>query len=48
MLASAKTYGIRYLLAISQPDSQNPARKIDEFGVVEHFNELEPGELKDV
>ncbi|WP_372737518.1 GMP/IMP nucleotidase [Neptunomonas sp.] len=47
VLASAQAYGIRYLLAISQPDSQNPAREIDEFGAVEHFNELEPGGLKD-
>lgn len=47
VLASAQTYGIRYLLAISQPDSQNPARDINEFGALEHFNELEPRGLKD-
>ncbi|SFG90638.1 GMP/IMP nucleotidase [Neptunomonas qingdaonensis] len=47
VLASAQAYGIRYLLAISQPDSQHPAREIDEFAAVEHFNELEPGGLKD-
>lgn len=47
VLASAKVYGIRYLLAITQPDSQSPARNINEFGAVEHFNELEPGGLND-
>jgi putative hydrolase of the HAD superfamily len=47
VLASAQAYGIRYLLAISQPDSQSPARNINEFGALEHFNELEPGGLKD-
>lgn len=42
VLASAKKYGIRYLLAISQPDSQSPLRDIDEFDALEHFSELKP------
>ncbi len=48
VLASAKEYGIRYLLAISQPDSQSPVRDINEFGAVKHLNELKPGGAKDV
>jgi len=48
VLASAKKYGIRYLLAISQPDSQSPIRVVDEFGALEHFNELKPEGAKDV
>ncbi|SIS86622.1 putative hydrolase of the HAD superfamily [Neptunomonas antarctica] len=48
VLASAKQYGIRYLLAIRQPDSQSPIRDINEFGAVDQFNELVPRGLKDV
>ena len=47
VLASAQAYGIRYLLAISQPDSQSPSRDIDTFGSLDHFNELEPRGLQD-
>ncbi|MEM5537130.1 GMP/IMP nucleotidase [Neptuniibacter pectenicola] len=42
VLESAKTYGIRYLLSIFQPDSQQPKREIEGFLAIDHFNEITP------
>lgn len=47
VLRSAKRYGIRYLLSIVQPDSQSPKREIEEFSVIEHFNEITPEQNHD-
>ena len=41
-LQSAREYGVGYLLAISQPDSQAPRRVIDGFDAIEHFDEIMP------
>ncbi|WP_432471254.1 GMP/IMP nucleotidase [Amphritea sp. HPY] len=40
VLQSARQYGIGHLLSISQPDSQQPKREIDDFKAIEHFNEI--------
>ncbi|MCV6612652.1 MAG: GMP/IMP nucleotidase [Amphritea sp.] len=40
VLASARKYGIGYLLSIVQPDSQQPQREIKEFNAIEHFDEI--------
>lgn len=40
VLASARQYGIGYLLSIVQPDSQQPQREIEEFNAIEHFDEI--------
>lgn len=42
VLNSAREYGIRYLLSIFQPDSQQPKREIADFTAIEHFNEIIP------
>ena len=42
VLESARAYGIRYLLSIFQPDSQQPKREIENFAAIEHFNEITP------
>ena len=42
VLNSAHEYGIRYLLSIYQPDSQQPKREITEFSAIEHFDEILP------
>ncbi len=42
VLASAKAFGIRQLITISQPDSQLPIRQMTEFPAVTHFAELQP------
>lgn len=42
VLNSAKAYGIGHLLAIHQPDSQQPPREIEHFKVVEHFRDVMP------
>lgn len=42
VLNSAREYGIRYLLSIFQPDSQQPKREITDFAAIEHFNEIIP------
>ncbi|MFC6670860.1 GMP/IMP nucleotidase [Marinobacterium aestuariivivens] len=42
VLRSARQFGIGYLLSIVQPDSRAPARSIDEFGAIEHFDDLFP------
>ncbi|SEQ27570.1 putative hydrolase of the HAD superfamily [Amphritea atlantica] len=40
VLASAREYGIAWLLSILQPDSQQPEREITDFNAIGHFNEL--------
>ncbi|GGK84398.1 GMP/IMP nucleotidase [Amphritea balenae] len=40
VLASARQYGIAYLLSIIQPDSQQAKRQIDDFQAIQHFNEI--------
>lgn len=40
VLASAREYGIAYLLSIIQPDSQQAGREITDFNAIEHFDEL--------
>lgn len=42
VLHSAQAYGIGHLLAIHQPDSQQPPREIEHFTVVEHFCDIMP------
>ncbi len=44
VLRSAKDYGIRHLLTITQPDSQQPERRVDEFVSIDRFSDLQ---LKD-
>jgi len=43
VLRSAARYGIANLLAISWPDTRQPARVVDEFPAVEDFSALLPG-----
>ncbi len=42
VLRSAQEYGIRHLLTIFQPDSQQSRRDIDEFKGIDHFDEIKP------
>ncbi|WP_415902301.1 GMP/IMP nucleotidase [Neptuniibacter sp. QD29_5] len=42
VLNSARKYGIKYLLSIYQPDSQQPKREIDDYSAIEHFDEITP------
>ncbi len=41
ILDSAGEYGIRHLLCVHQPDSQQP-RRIDQYPAIEHFDEIMP------
>jgi putative hydrolase of the HAD superfamily len=41
-LESAREYGIDHLLAITQPDSQQPPRQIDDFDAIHSFDEIMP------
>ena len=41
-LESAREYGIDHLLAITQPDSQEPRRHIDDFDAIHSFDEIMP------
>ncbi|NEV61942.1 GMP/IMP nucleotidase [Thiorhodococcus minor] len=43
VLESARRYGIRWLLAIKEPDSKKPGREIDAFPAIDNFSELLPG-----
>jgi putative hydrolase of the HAD superfamily len=43
VLRSAAAYGVRWLLAISNPDSQQPVRTLDEFPAVVDFSGLLAG-----
>lgn len=40
VLRSARDYGIRWLLAISNPDSREPQREVEEFQAIADFSEL--------
>ncbi len=42
VLRAARDYGVRYLLAIYQPDSQQPVRDVDEFLAIRSFDEIMP------
>jgi putative hydrolase of the HAD superfamily len=42
VLRSAQRYGIRHLLAVSHPDSQNPAKDVGEFAALRWFSEIMP------
>jgi putative hydrolase of the HAD superfamily len=42
VLRSARQYGIKYLLTIAQPSSQEQRRYTDEFPVLEHFEDIIP------
>lgn len=42
VLASAAKFGIKHLLSIYQPDSQQPKREIDDFNAIHHFDEIMP------
>ena len=42
ILACAKTFGIKHLLCIRQPDSQREQRNIKEFPAIHHFDEILP------
>jgi len=42
VLEAAQQFGIGHLLAIVQPDSQQPARQIEQFNSIDHFDELTP------
>lgn len=42
VLHSAKAYGIRYLLAIAQPDSQHPPRATGDYPALHHFDHITP------
>lgn len=41
-LESARDYGIRHLLAITQPDSREPRRVIEDFDAIHSFDEIMP------
>ena len=42
VLRAAKAYGIRYLLAVSEPDSHQAPRPTDEFTAIRNFSEILP------
>ena len=42
VLKSARLYGIKYLISISKPDSQQEKRTITDFPAIEDFRELMP------
>ena len=43
ILQSALDYGVRYVLGIRQPDSQQAPRDLAPFPAIDHFDELLPG-----
>jgi putative hydrolase of the HAD superfamily len=45
VLASAQTFGIRYLRGIKRPDSQRPERESQEFVTLDRFAEIFPAPL---
>jgi HAD superfamily hydrolase (TIGR01509 family) len=45
VLRSARDFGIRYLLAVYQPDSHGPRRDTAEFDAIESFADLMPAAL---
>ncbi|MCA1773677.1 MAG: GMP/IMP nucleotidase [Halomonas sp.] len=42
VLASARTFGIQYLMGIKQPDSQRPEKALEEFIALDRFAQLLP------
>ncbi len=42
VLRSARTYGIRHLISIRQPNSHGPVREITEFPAIQDFREIMP------
>jgi len=42
VLRSAKKYGIRHLLSIYKPDTQQPVKEVDEFEAIHSFKEIMP------
>ena len=43
VLRSARTYGIRHLLAVSKPDTRQRSRQVRDFAAVASFEEVMPG-----
>ena len=43
VLRSAHNYGIAHLLAIYQPDTQQPRKEVAEFAAIESFEQIMPG-----
>jgi len=42
VLRSARSYGIRHLLAVLKPDSQGPEREVNGFDAIRHFSDIMP------
>ena len=42
VLRSAKQYGIKYLRAVLNPDSQSPQREVEEFKAIKDFRDITP------
>ena len=42
VLRSARTYGIKHLLAVHKPDSQNPKKDVEEFSAIHTFLDIMP------
>jgi len=42
VLRSAQAYGIKYLRAVLQPDSQSPKREVEEFKAITDFRDITP------
>jgi putative hydrolase of the HAD superfamily len=45
VLRSARSFGIRHLVAVRKHDSTRPVRQITEFKAIEDFREIMPGKL---
>jgi HAD superfamily hydrolase (TIGR01509 family) len=43
VLRAARRHGIRYLMAVQQPDTRHPSRKIVEFMILRNFRDIVPG-----
>lgn len=41
-LRSARAYGIAHLLAVHKPDTQRPAKDVEEFDAIRHFSDIMP------
>ena len=46
VLRSAKMFGIKHLVCITEPDSQKPAKPSNEFLDIGHFDEIMPGDTQ--
>ncbi|MFO7594013.1 MAG: haloacid dehalogenase, partial [Pseudomonadota bacterium] len=42
VLRSAREYGIHWLLAVFEPDTQQPRRDVEEFEAIETFRDILP------